>query len=277
MLSLGVVLGSIAACGAARWARSNTALLLRLESTRQPNTSLRYDSRELEGLPDPVKRYFQLVMKDGQPIVAAAMVEQTGTFNLDPAHDKWKSFTATQRIVTRGPGFVWNARINMAPGIAVYVHDAYIGGEGILNPALLGLFSLAGQTQSHDLAQGELIRYFAEAAWYPTALLPSQGVHWDAIDSKTAKATLVDGTLSVTMLVSFNDASLIESSRVEARGALLGKTVVPTPWEGRWSNYQERDGMLIPLSGEASWIFPEGRTPYWRGTITTSQFEFFES
>ena len=51
-------------------------------------------------------------------------------------------FTSTQRVTTRRPGFVWDARMAMAPGLTVHVHDAYIAGEGILHPAVLGLVSL---------------------------------------------------------------------------------------------------------------------------------------
>jgi hypothetical protein len=138
----------LTAYGAARWADSTRRLLLRLEGTRMPATTSQYDAHELEGLPAPVKRYFRTVLKDGQPIVTAATVEHIGTFNLKQTGEQWKLFTSDQRVVTRRPGFVWNARITMLPGIAVYVHDAYVGGEGILNPALLGLFSLVDQIEA---------------------------------------------------------------------------------------------------------------------------------
>ncbi len=273
LASIAAIVAGLVAYGATRWADSTRALLFRLEGTRLKATVSRYDEHELEGLPAPVKRYFRSVLKDGQPIIAAATVEHVGTFNLNPTDEQWKPFTSKQRVVTRRPGFVWNARIAMVPGIAVYVHDAYVDGEGTLNPAILGLFSLAGKIDASDLAQGEFVRFFAETAWYPTALLPSQGVHWKAVDDHFATATLVDGKVSVTMLVGFNEADLIESVRVEARAALVGNTVVPTPWEGRWSNYQERDGMLIPLTAEASWLHLDGRKPYWRGTITSIMYE----
>jgi hypothetical protein len=162
------------------------------------------------------------------------------------------------------------------PGVAVYVYDAYLAGEGILNPAVAGLFSLSTQKGSDALDQGELFRFFSEAAWYPTARLPSQGVHWEPVDDGSAKATLVDGKISLTMLFRFNGAGLIGSVRVEARGAMVGKSIVMTPWEGRWSNYQTREGMRIPLTAEAAWLRPEGRKPYWRGTITSLAYEFAE-
>lgn len=274
LAAIAAIIAGLAAYGAARWADATRALLRRLEGARLPATTPRYDAHELEGLPAPVKRYFRSVLKDGQPIIAAATVEHIGTFNLNPTNEQWKPFTSKQRVLTRRPGFVWNARIAMMPGIAVYVHDAYVDGEGILNPAILGLFSLARQIDARDLAEGEFMRFFAEAGWYPTALLPSQGVHWAALDDHFATATLMDGKVSVTMLVSFNEAGLIESVCFEARAALEGNTVVATPWEGRWSNYQERDGMLVPLTAEASWLRLDGRKPYWRGTITSITYEF---
>ncbi|MCU0933983.1 MAG: hypothetical protein MUE86_05990, partial [Thiobacillaceae bacterium] len=55
---------------------------------------------------------------------------------------------------------------------------------------------------------------------------------------------------------------------VEDRGRAVGDQVIPTPWEGRMSNYQRRHGLLIPVDGEVAWLTPEGRLPYWRGTIT---------
>jgi len=121
------------------------------------------------------------------------------------------------------------------------------------------------------------VRFFAETAWYPTALLPSQGVHWDAVDDHSAKATLADGKISVTMLVNFNGADLIESVRVAARAAMVGIAIVMMPWEGRMSNYQMRNGMYVPLTCEAAWLRPEGRAPYWRGTISSLNYEFYKS
>ena len=271
-----IVLG-LAAYGAARWGDATKRLVLRLEGTRLPATTSRYDAHELDSLPAPVKRYFRAVLMDGQPIVSAVTVEHTGTFNLKQPGEQWKPFTSRQRVVTHRPGFVWNARIAMVPGLNVFVHDAYVGGEGILNPAILGLFSLADPVEPGVLAQGEFVRFFAESAWYPTALLPSQGVHWETVDERSAKATLADEEISVTMLVKFDAADRIESVSVEARAAMVDKAVVMMPWEGRMSNYQMRDGMHIPLTCEAAWLRPEGRAPYWRGTISSMTYEFYKS
>lgn len=276
VLAIAVLLAGVlwlAAYGASRWADLTQALMRQLEVVRLPPPHARFDVRELEGLPAPVQRYFRAVLTDGQPIVAAVTVEHTGTFNLSQTGEQWRPFTSLQRVVTHRPGFVWDGRIALIPGIAVHVHDAYIAGVGILKPSVLGLYPLADLRGEGEIARGELMRYFAEAAWYPTALLPSQGVLWEALGDRSAKATLTDGTLSVTMHVEFDHAGLIASGRFEARGATVGHAIVPTPWEGRWSNYQERNGMRVPITGEAAWLPAQGRKPYWRGSITSLVYE----
>ncbi|HEX7045880.1 MAG TPA: DUF6544 family protein, partial [Burkholderiales bacterium] len=123
------------------------------------------------------------------------------------------------------------------------------------------------------LAEGELMRFLAEAAWYPTALLPSQGVRWEAAGERSAYATLEDGAVEVRMLFAFDDQGLIESVRAEARGRMVGDEMVPTPWQGRFWSYAERGGMRIPLEGEVAWLLPEGPKPYWRGRITAIEYE----
>ena len=274
ILGLVLIVAAVILYGEFRWKSSTRELRDRLEAARLPIEIKVFDGGELENLPAPVQRYFRAVLKDGQPIVAAVDVEHTGTFNMSEVAEQWKPFTSTQRVVTRRPGFDWDARIAMLPGLPVQVHDAYIAGEGILHAAMLGLVSMVNLRGTGELAEGELMRFFAETAWYPTALLPSQGVLWDAVDDHSARATLKDGDLTLTLLFRFNEDALIDTVRAEARGRTVGGAVVPTPWHGRLWNYAIRDGMCVPLNAEVAWVLQEGEKPYWRGRITKLSYEF---
>ena len=162
----------------------------------------------------------------------------------------------------------------MMPGLTVRMHDAYIAGKGILHASLFGLLPLVNMRDTPEMAQGELMRFFAEASWYPTALLPSQGVDWEAVDDTSARATLKDGETTFMLLFRFNEKGLIEAVRAQTRGRTLEGKLVPTPWEARWEMYETRNGMLIPVSGEVGWILPKGPKPYWRGRITKISYEF---
>lgn len=274
-----ILLGLVAAvillwaAGQWRWSSKTQALLQRLEAARINVATERFDPRELEGLPEPVARHLRQVLPVGTPIIRAADVMHVGTFNMAQTGEQWEPFTSKQRVVTRRPGFVWDGRVAMAPGLAVHVHDAYVDGEGILEPAILGLFTLVNLRDRGEVARGELMRYMAEAAWYPTALLPSQGMHWEPIDDRSARATLIDGDVRLTMTFHFGADGLIETIRADDRGRTVGDKIIPTPWEGRMFDYQRRNGLLVPVQGEVAWLTPEGRLPYWRGTILELKFQ----
>lgn len=269
----------LTALGERRWRRQVTSLCTSLEAARlgsRPHaatTPMRYDARESEDLPAPVRRYFHTVLEDGQPVIAAVTVNVAGTFNMSPTGEQWKQFTSRQRVVTRRPGFVWDANIAMAPGVSARVVDSYIAGKGLLRATLQGLFTMAEQT-GDDIDRSEFMRWFAEMPWYPTALLPSQGVRWEAVDDHSANATMADGPLGLTLLFRFDDAGLITSFRAEARGGIVGGTMVMAPWEGRWSDYRMCDGIRVPFTGEVAWMRPEGRRSYFIGTVTSLEFEF---
>jgi hypothetical protein len=260
--------------GAYRWNSETQELRARLDSARGPVRPQTVDFRELDGLPDPVERYFRAVLEEGQPMVSGVRVRHTGTFNMGETEDRWKPFTSDQVVVAQRPGFDWNGRVAMAPGLPVLVHDAYVAGEGVLHASLLGLVPVVDMRGTGEVAKGELMRFFAEAAWYPTALLPSQGVRWEAVDDRSARATLEEGDVTLTMLFTFDEEGLIDTVSAEERGRAVGGEVVPTPWRGRHWNYEERGGMLVPISGEVAWLPPEGGKPYWRGHITEIDHDF---
>lgn len=273
LVVLGFVLAVIILAGANRWRSGTRELYTRLEAARVPPAPASYDPRELEGLPAPVQRYFRNVLKEGQPLVAAVSIEHAGTFNMGETTEQWKPFTSTQRVVIRHPGFVWDARIRMAPGMTAHVHDAYIAGEGVLTAKLFGLLTVMKQPGTPELAHGELMRYFAEAAWYPTALLPSQGVAWEAIDDARASATLTDGTTTVKLTFQFDAQGLISSVRSDGRFRAVESAQIATPWQGRFWGYELQGGMLVPLDGEVEWLLADGPKPYWRGRIQRIQYE----
>ena len=274
---LGIAAVGLTAFGSMRWAEATQSLTAGLEAGRVPpatGSPARYDASELDSLPTPVQRYFRAALTPGQAIVSAATIQMTGTFNMSPTGEQWRPFTSRQRVITRRPGFLWDARISMLPGVTVRVVDSYIVGAGLLRATIQGLLTVADMRGGGEIARGEFMRYFAEAAWYPTALLPSQGVRWEAVDDRSANATMVDGPVSLTLLFRFDDAGLIESFRAEARGGMVDKVMVQAPWEGRFSNYQSRDGMAVPFGGEVAWMRPEGRKSYFKGAVSQLSYEF---
>ena len=92
--------------------------------------------------------------------------------------------------------------------------------------------------------------------------------------TKSASATLTDGDATITLLFTFDDRGLVSVVSAQARSRSVGAEIVPTPWRGRFWNYEKRDGMTIPTDGEVAWLPPEGEKTYWRGHITSVSYEF---
>ena len=160
------------------------------------------------------------------------------------------------------------------PGIAAHVHDAYIAGAGLLKVAISGVIVVANLPDSSDLSKSELMRFFAEAAWYPTALLPSQGVLWQAINEQSAIATFTDSSITLSLRFSFDANGFIETVFAAARGRLVDEQISYAPWQGRFWNYTDRNGVQVPLEAEISWLLPEGNKPYYRSFMTNLSYEF---
>ena len=278
-MNWGAILVAGVACAAAgalalarrRWRHKTTALRATMRASRIPATVTNYDRREIEALPPPVKRYFDAVLEDGQPIITSVLFTQDGQFRQDEHKEIWQPFRATQFATMHPPGFDWDARIRMAPGVDVWVRDAYALGAGSLRASVLGLVTVADVHGTAESARGELMRYVAEAAWYPTALLPSQGVRWEGIDDVSARATLTDGATSITLEFSFGADGLIAQVWAASRPRSATDSA---PWLCRLSGYEQRAGMQVPLQGEVEWQLPNGPAPYFRGRTTHIEYEY---
>ena len=274
LLTLTVCVVGLAVYGNFCWAVGTQKVRTRIATAQVSIQPAVVEFGELESLPSPVQRFFRTVLKDGQAAISSTTIRHTGQFNIGPETALWKPFVSEQLIIAQCPGFDWNAKIAIGPGLSIRVQDAYVMGEGWLQVSFLGVFSPIKLQGTGPLAEGELMRFFAESALYPTALLPSQGVQWQPIDLHSARGTLSDGNLDVSLVFTFNEHGPIDSIRAEARGRAVGNDIIPTPWLCRFWNYQNRDGMLVPLDGEVAWLLPEGAKPYWCGQITDIAYEY---
>ena len=253
------------------WQDKTIALRATMRTACLPSPVATYDSGEIEALPPPVKRFFETALQDGQAMVANVRFSQQGQFRQDEKKDIWQPFRATQFVTMHPPGFDWDARIRMAPGVDVWVRDAYCLGAGSLRAAVLGLVTVADLRDTAATARGELMRYLAEAAWYPTALLPSQGVRWEGIDDASARATLSDGATQVTLEFRFGMDGLIAAVWAASRPRTATESA---PWLCRVSGNEQRAGMRVPVQGEVEWELPSGPAPYFQGRMTDIDYEF---
>lgn len=260
--------------GVTRWQSATLVLGEELERQRRVLSPRTYNPDEIAALPTPVQRFFEAVLASGQPLIVAAELGQEGQINLGGEQPRWKPLRARQRVLMQAPGFLWDARAPLLPGLTLFALETLLASGGSLRLALFGLLPLKHIANNERLTEAQRLRFLAESVWYPTRLLPSQGVRWEAIDEESARATLMDGKRQTSLVFSFDANGLVRGVRAEARARLVGKQLVETPWEGRFWEYRQHGGMMIPVRAETAWIENARRIPDWQGRITEIMYKF---
>jgi hypothetical protein len=250
-----------------RWRADTAKAVARLRGTAADADAARLSEGALAGLPAPVARYLRAVLREGQPLPRSVRIEWRGDFLVRPP-DGWGPFTATQVVAIRPGGFVWDARMRMAPGVSVRVRDGFVHGEGSMRAKALGLFTVVSVEGTPEIAGAALQRWLAEAAWYPWALAPGQGVEWTPLDDTSARATTRVAGVTASIDYHFGPDGLVVRVYAAERGRDVNGRSVPTPWEGHLAEWGEGGGVRVPLAGEVAWLLPGGRQAYWRGRIT---------
>jgi hypothetical protein len=218
-----------------------------------------------------VDRYFAFALAPSQRTITRARLRFSGTFAAKP--NAWAPFTAEQDVRPLVPSFVWDARIRMMPVISVRVRDSYVDGVGAMRATLAGIVTIANQHGTPEMAEASLQRFLAEAVWYPTALLPREGLSWSAIDDATARVTLTDGPTTVSLDVTFGASGEIATVSAMRYRDVKG-TPVLTPWVGHHADYKRIEGMMIPTSGEVAWVVADRALPYWRGRLDSASYDW---
>lgn len=226
---------------------------------------------EFEPLPAPVAKYLRLVLKENQPIIKTARIEQKGEFLLN---DNWIPFTANEYFSIHPAAFLWDANMDMNPLLNVRVRDAFLDGKGSTKAKIASLLTVADAKNAPELDTGALQRFLGEAAWIPTALLPSENLSWSAIDERRALATLTESGTTVSLEFRFNEKGEIAEVYAPERFRETNGRFEKTPWRGRFWNYEERNEMLIPTEAEVEWQMEEKNVPYWKGRVENAVYEF---
>lgn len=250
------------------WHRATRAAIAELA----PSTPARdlFDATAVKDLPAPVARYFTTAIVDGHPLVRAAIATQDAEFFINGG---WKPLHATQHFSVSPPGFVWDARIEMAPLMPAMVRDAYVNQRAAMQASLYGVFVLANQIDKPQLNSGALQRFLGEMVWIPTALLPSSTVSWEARDDHSATVTLVDGATRVSLDFAFGDNGMPVTISGDRFKEDSGRYSIQ-PWTITCGESTIKDGMMIPLRCEVAWLVNGVRQPYWRGRIASIEYQY---
>lgn len=204
--------------------------------------------REL--LPPPIRRHLQYAIRDDAPAIRTARLRHGGFFRTSPAQGWWP-IRGEQYFTTARPGFIWNARIRLGPLLWIDARDSLLHERGNMLVKALSAIPLANAGGA-EIDQGATLRWLAESAWFPYALV-SDCIQWAPIDDRSARATVCYEGPPASAIFEVDDEGKLVRLRAERYRDLGGGNSALTPWAGEYRDYQQFDGFRVPASVEVRW------------------------
>ena len=234
----------------------------RLFSESKSVSNLKFSKEQIKNLPEPVKKYFNHILKEGQPYISFVRIKHDGLFKAGIEKD-WMDIKGEQYATTGKPGFIWKGTTRWFTA-----RDMFISGKGRLIVSLLDLIQiLDGKGRTYD--QGELLRWLGESILYPTNLLPNDRLKWFPIDDSTAELRFSYKGLSLFFTIRFNETG--EITEMETKRYMDLKTL--ETWLIKVGNYKELNGIIIPTTFEVLWRLAKGDFSYAKFNITEIEYD----
>jgi hypothetical protein len=190
---------------------------------------------------------------------------QIGRMKRKLGAESWTAFTAAQTISTCACEFDWRAKAG--PFGIISARDALENGEGRLDIMALGFIAIARAERTSALVRGELMRYLAELARAPDAILRNTALRWRAAGPSTLAVSAGAGPTASEIMLSLDSDGRIAGAYAPDRPRSATAPFLPTPWRGRFSDYRPHETRWIPFAGEVAWEIDGEHEIYWQGRI----------
>ena len=177
-------------------------------------------------------------------------LRQTGQMK-DIGATKWMTFSATQSMASRTCDFDWRARFG--PLGMIHVRDALQNGEGRLTVKALGLIPIVRTPSSAQLSRGELMRYLAELAWIPDAILLNTELRWRQDGPDMLAVSAGAGETAAEVVLTLDSDGRVAGAFAPDRARGVKPPYLLTPWRGRFSDYRHHQDLWLPFAGEVGW------------------------
>jgi hypothetical protein len=271
VLALVVAVSVVVAWQSARTESDIAALEARVAAIAARQPSPGFDAQRLQGLPEPVQRYFRFTFKGPAPAYRAVRLTAAGDFRRPRTQD-FNATTARQVIAAGVPALMFSATTPVMPGVWARAYDFYADGQMEMKAKIVSTLTVVDERGSAQLNQISLRRWLLESALYPAALLPGGPVSWEAIDERSARAVVNWQGLRATMVAHFAPDGSMTAMSAEADGDLS------TPYHGSGEHVARADYRLIgyqmiPMEFTISRRAGGKLHPFWKGSVEDIAYE----
>ena len=191
-------------------------------------------------------------------------LRQTGRMR-QVGDSRWMAFRAQQTISNVSCAFDWRARTG--PFGLVAVRDALTEDGGQADARALGFIPIVRAKSSSTLTRGELMRYLAELALAPQAILFNTDLLWPEDGPDRLVVGAGSGETAAEVILILGSDGRIAGASAPDRPRSVQPPFLPTPWQGRFSDYRHHIGMWLPFSAEVGWVIDGKEDICWQGRM----------
>jgi hypothetical protein len=257
LMIAGALVVLVAALQLWRWTdmRAADAAWERLAAARA-DLPVRFDAAMIAGLPEPAQRFLRFTILPGSRLGTAVEIRMGGQLSLGTKDDPRYQPMRAHQILVPAHGLVW--RLDAGRSLMRVVgSDGMEADRSWVRFWWMGVAPVVRAGGNPDHLRAAFGRVVAEAAfWAPAALLPQNGVAWDAVDADTARATMThrgmtqsvdirvdeEGRPLWVMIERWTDANPAGQFRLQ-------------PFGGYLSDFREVDGYRLPFQVEGGNFF----------------------
>ena len=251
------------------WEGYKKDVVYNFENNNSSNIDL-LSEKDLEQLPNPVKKYLDYVGVIGKPKVKNMYV----AFEWEMRW-KWQDFfpfLSEQYNFFNDP-----TRLFFMKGTLFWItvpwYHKYMWWEASMNIKLFGFIPVVSNS-GDVMRKAETVTIFNDMCLMAPASLIDKRITWELIDDSSVKAKFTNKDISITAILYFNNKwqliNFVSDDRMEVTD--MKQYTFSTPiWE-----YKNINGYNLPSYGEAVWDYPDWQFVYWKFNFKDIQYNLSE-
>ncbi|MCF8381460.1 MAG: hypothetical protein K9H49_17940 [Bacteroidales bacterium] len=235
-----------------KYKKDVSSYLSQMESTQ--NSLL--TEKDMEHLPEPVKKYLRYTGSVGKPKVRNFRIELTGKIRQDEKSD-WMPFTTVQYNFLDNPTrlFFMEAEMKKLP---VAGYHCFKNGEASMDIRLLSLIKVQYQS-GKEMNISETVTFFNDMCCMAPATLIDKRICWLSSNGNEVKAEFTIHNITVSASLYFNEkGELINFVSEDRYAAGKNDSMQRLPWFTPLSEYKELDDFKLAGKTETIYTYPEG-------------------
>lgn len=227
--------------------------------------------RKVQETPVAIQKWLNRIGFDESNPMISVEIHQAAQMKMKPDQSDWKKATAYQISRVNPPGFHWEVKMEMIPGLAIYGRDQSLDGKGEMLIRLGAIFPIV-DAKGPKIDEGSLQRLLGELVWMPSLALHPQ-ISWKELDDHSVEGSLKVGETTGKGVFYFNEEG--DFTKFEALRYYENKTESSRfPWILTVKEYSEWEGIRIPSHMEATWKLPQGDWTWLDLRITDLNFSY---